>query len=439
MARWSLSASSWRRTSSRIRSTRVRSVASIACWPSRAAAPLLDLGRRGFVGLFLLGEFFHLQGLFFVELVHLHGLLFQVAQVALQLLVAVVHLQGPRLQLLLPLLQLALDAIEPDEVGLVLLLARAPGAARSSTTFCSRSSHSRTRAASWPCNSTCRVAIFRCSSSSSRALTPELLRGASFSARPSSSSFRAASAWAANSSISRLHPGGASRPDRWPSVFGGGGRGGCGSARTSCSRIWPICRRMERASSCCLAASPHSCRSRSTSSSLTSRACSRRSRSAAAAASSLSFCRRLPLLASAASVWRRHSASNSARSRCHSSCVLFQRLGSRLQFRLAHRDLRLPFAGNGRGFAAGRRRGDGRDRCGDFDGPHRDAVAVTQVGGAGRPAVDGDRLDRGQLAEAGAAGMARRSRQTTGATLPPGSRRSQPGTPPMRKPPSPTS
>ena len=85
---------------------------------------------------------------------------------------------------------------------------------------------------------------------------------------------------------------------------------------------------------------------------------------------------------------------------------LFLFLGPRLQFRLARRDLLQAFAGDGAGLSIGRRRRAGRERHGDLDGAQRDAVAVVQIGGADVAAVDGDGLDGGELAEAGAAGVA---------------------------------
>ena len=58
----------------------------------------------------------------FAPVVELGRLFLHLARVALQLLGSAVHLQGAFLQLLLPLLQHALRAVEPEQVGLVLLL-----------------------------------------------------------------------------------------------------------------------------------------------------------------------------------------------------------------------------------------------------------------------------------------------------------------------------
>ena len=85
--------------------------------------PLLHLRGGGFVFLLHPRQRFSLAGQPVVPFVHLHGLFFQVAQVALQLLVTLVHLQRPLLQLLFPLVVLGLDAVQAHEVGLVLTLA----------------------------------------------------------------------------------------------------------------------------------------------------------------------------------------------------------------------------------------------------------------------------------------------------------------------------
>ena len=91
--------------------------------------PLLHLGGGGLVFLLHPGERFRLAGQAVVPFVHLHGLFFQVAQVALQLLVALIHLQRPLFQLLFPLIVLGLNAVQPHEIGLVLPLALLQGGA----------------------------------------------------------------------------------------------------------------------------------------------------------------------------------------------------------------------------------------------------------------------------------------------------------------------
>ena len=101
--------------------------------------------------------------------VHLPGLFFQVARVALQMLELAVDLQRPAFQRLLPLLDHRLDAVEPHEVGLVLLLALfqggfllGDGLTRSRVCRSPQAAAAR----SMRCNSCCRLPSRRCCSSS---------------------------------------------------------------------------------------------------------------------------------------------------------------------------------------------------------------------------------------------------------------------------------
>src|SRR5262249_2336998 len=89
--------------------------------------PLLQLGRRHLELLTLFGEQFAVGGDRPVPLVELFGLLFQLPGVPLELLEPLIDFERLRLKLLLPLVGGGLEAVEADEVGLVLLLALLQG------------------------------------------------------------------------------------------------------------------------------------------------------------------------------------------------------------------------------------------------------------------------------------------------------------------------
>ena len=84
--------------------------------------PLIQLGDDVLLFLLLLGQPFGITHQAVVPFVELRRLLLQVARVALQLLVAAIDLKSGRPQLFLPLFEGGLNAIEANEVGLVLLL-----------------------------------------------------------------------------------------------------------------------------------------------------------------------------------------------------------------------------------------------------------------------------------------------------------------------------
>ena len=90
--------------------------------PFQRRCPLIQLGDVALLLFLLLRQPFRFAHQTIVPFVELRRLLFQIARIALQLLVAAIHFQGTGLQLFLSLFQRRLNTIEPDEIGLVLLL-----------------------------------------------------------------------------------------------------------------------------------------------------------------------------------------------------------------------------------------------------------------------------------------------------------------------------
>ena len=100
----------------------MRSVVSIACWPSSAVEALLRLGQERVLLALLPGELLRGGGGTGLQVIQDTGLLFQFSTCGLQLLGLVIDRDGPLFQLLLAGFLGSFESMETNQVGAMLRL-----------------------------------------------------------------------------------------------------------------------------------------------------------------------------------------------------------------------------------------------------------------------------------------------------------------------------